>query len=88
MDRTTLLMSLDQSSEKSINDAIVFLEQSYIRILKALERNLKDRKIGLAEFYRGHQWIHYCLEDLDRFSIKRNYEQNMRRKKDGKRSLK
>jgi len=87
LDRTTLLMSLDQSSEKSLDNAFAFLEKAYVRILKLLDQELKNRKIDLAKYYREEQWVSCGLEDLDDFQIARNYETNMRRKEDAKRSL-
>lgn len=71
---------LEKDSEKSIEDTLIFLEKSYIQVLKKLDQDLKDRKITLSKYYARQQWIEHKLEELDELGIKMNFEKKMRRK--------
>jgi hypothetical protein len=49
-------------------------------VLRTLEKDLKDRKIDLPEYYKKQQFAEYELSRLDELSSLRNYEKKMRRK--------
>jgi DNA primase len=84
--KSTSVADSDGDLGKTIQEAVIDLEESYVRVLKQLDKDLKSRKISLSQYYARQNTIDYRLEDLDQFSIKQNYERNMRRKEKWKKT--
>lgn len=74
----------DEHFEKQEDETLELLIRLWERVLKRLDEDLRDGKIGLSKYYADQQWAEYQLSKLDELSIWRNYEKNRRKKTDGK----
>lgn len=70
----------DRHFEKVMDDAIVFVEKTWTELLKGLDDDLRKGTIDLGRCSVDRRFIEECLEELDEFSIARNWQQKQMRK--------
>ncbi|MCJ7459873.1 MAG: CHC2 zinc finger domain-containing protein [candidate division Zixibacteria bacterium] len=78
--RTYREISIEQDYDKTVDEAILLLEEIWTKLLKELDAALREHRINLSEYYQRQQILEVRLNSLDEFSIYRNFQKHMRRK--------
>jgi len=65
---------IDKHNQKCIAEATIFVEQTWVKLLKLLDQKLERGEISLAKYYAEKDFIEFQLSNLDTLSIAENFE--------------
>jgi hypothetical protein len=65
---------IDKHNQKCIAQATIFVEQTWVKILRLLDQKLERGEISLAKYYAEKDFMEFQLSNLDTLSIAENFE--------------
>jgi hypothetical protein len=77
-----IIPDTEKHLEKEIDDSIIFLEKVFVRLLRKCDRDLKEGRMNLAQYYSRIHYLDYQLEELDELKLERNLMKQKKMRED------